>query len=416
MPNFSRLAEQYGVPFFIYDESVIAAQWRLLNEALPGFTILYSIKTNPHLDICRFMRERGAGIDAASAGEVQKALVAGFMPRDIFYSAPGKSESALYFGMDSSVMVVDSYGELERLDLLAAESGRVLDVGLRINPDMAFSPDAWPEVLPGVSAKFGVDEESLEDRREYFRALSNLRIRGIHVFLRSQVLSHQAIVHSFRHIFTLARRCGEYFGQDLDFINFGGGFGVAIGDWRSPLDVTALGAELRLLAGREKASLPEGIRLYVESGRFLVGKAGLFVTRVEDVKLSRGVTWVIVPGVLNGFFRPALMNMLNGMPGDPLPPPPPMEPLYSNASAHRVSLPDVEGREGRPVRKVTVAGCLCTSLDILARDILLPGPRVGDILTVDNAGAYGATLSPYAFAGFERPAELYVDEEGLVTL
>ncbi len=412
MPNLSRLAEQYGVPFFLYDEGGIAAQWRLLSETLPDFTILYSIKTNPHLDICRFMRNRGAGIDAASAGEVQKALAAGFAPRDVFYSAPGKSESALSFGMESSVIVADSYGELERLDLLAAESGRVLDVGLRINPALSFSQSAWPEVQPGVSAKFGVDEESLEGRRDYFRALSNLRIRGIHVFLRSQVLSHQAIALSFRHIFALARRCGEYFGQEQDFINFGGGFGVAIGDWRSPLDVKALGAEIRLLVGREKAHLPQGVRLYVESGRFLVGKAGLFVTRVEDVKISRGVTWVIVPGALNGFFRPALMNMLNGMPGEPLPP---MEPLYSNGSAHRVSLPHADGREGRPVRKVTVAGCLCTSLDVLAKDVLLPDPRVGDILAVDNAGAYAATLSPYAFASFERPAELYVDEQGLVT-
>ena len=412
MPNLSRLAEQYGAPFFLYDESVIAAQWRLLSEALPDFDILYSIKTNPHLDICRFMRARGAGIDAASAGEVQKALAAGFAPRDIFYSAPGKSESALSFGMESSVLIADSYGELERLDLLAAESGRVLDVGLRVNPDMSFSQSAWPEVLPGVSAKFGVDEESLADRRDYFRALSSLRIRGIHVFLRSQVLSGQAIAHSFSHIFALARRCGEYFGQVPEFINFGGGFGVAIGDWHSPLDMKTLGAELRLLVGREKAALPDGVRLYVESGRFLVGKAGLFVTRVEDVKVSRGVTWVIVPGALNGFFRPALMNMLSEMPGDPLPP---MEPLYSNASAHRVSLPRVDASEGRPVRKVTVAGCLCTSLDVLARDVLLPEPRVGDILVVDNAGAYAATLSPHAFASFERPAELYEDEEGLVT-
>ena len=413
MPSLLRLAEQYGVPYYLYDESVIAAQWRLLRESLPDFRILYSIKTNPHPDICRAMRNAGAGADAASAGEVQRALAVGFAPADILYSAPGKSEADLTFGMASSVLIADSYGELERLDVLAAEAGRVLDVGLRINPDMSFSPGAWPDVNPGVAAKFGVDEESLEGRRDYFRSLRNIRVRGIHVFLRSQVLSHPALMLYFRHVFRLAARCAAYFGHEQEFINFGGGFGVAVGDWRTPLDVKALGGELRLLAGRERGAFAERMRLYVESGRYLVGKAGTFVTRVEDVKHSRGTTWVIVQGALNGFFRPALMNLMNALPGDP---PPPLEPLYSNGSAHRVSLPELEDREKRPIRKVTVCGCLCTSLDVLAKDVPLPDPRVGDILTVDNAGAYAATLSPYAFASFERPSEIFLDEQGLASL
>lgn len=412
MPSLLRLAEQYGAPYFLYDESVIAAQWRLLREALPDFGILYSIKTNPHPDVCRCMRVLGAGADAASAGEVQKALAVGFAPRDILYSAPGKSDAALGFCMESSLVIADSYGELERIDALAAEAGRVVDVGLRVNPGMSFSPGAWPEVQPGVAAKFGVDEESLEDRLEYFRSLSHVRVRGIHVFLRSQVLSQPALVRYFGHVFDLARRCRAYFEQEPEFINFGGGFGVAVGEWRTPLDVAALGGELRMLAARERRSFPVNMRLLVESGRFLVGRAGTFITRIADVKQSRGTTWVIVPGALNGFFRPALMNLLNALPGDPLPP---LEPLYSNGSAHRVSLPELENRESRPIRKVTVCGCLCTGLDVLARDVSLPDPRVGDILAVDNAGAYAATLSPHSFSGFERPAELFVDEQGVVS-
>lgn len=413
MPSLSRLAEQYGYPFYLYDERAMAAQWRLLREALPDFDILYSVKTNPHLDICRFMRAQGAGADAASSGEVQKSLAVGFLPDMIYYSAPGKSEAELLFGMDSAVVIADSYAELERLDMLAAEMDRVIDVGLRINPDISFSPGPWPDVLPGAASKFGVDEETLDGRGEFFKALTNIRIKGIHVFLRSQVLSHPALMLYFRHVFGLAGKCSALFGYDLAFINFGGGFGIACGDWHTPLDIAALGGELRVLVGREKKKLSQEVRLLVESGRFLVAKAGIFVTRVEDVKESRGTTYAIAPGILNGFLRPALMHLMHDAEGGAAPP---LEPLYSNGTAHRVSMPDLEDRAARSIRKVTVTGTLCTSLDVLARDVLLPDPRPGDILVVDNAGAYAATLSPYAFASFERPVELYMDAEGAVAL
>lgn len=404
---FSRLAEQYGYPFYLYDEAVLTEQLTLLRSTFPDFTLLYSVKTNPHDAICRFMAANGCGADAASSQEVRLALKAGIAPEQIWYSAPGKTREQLADALGKSVITADSYTELARLDQLAGEAGLAapLPVGLRINPDMAFGPGEFPELCKGVSMKFGVDEESLAGNAAVFASLRHIRVAGIHVYLRSQILNHVSLAASFEKIFKLAAHCRDTFGWDMNFINFGGGLGIPTSD--DTLDIETLQQEVRRLVAAYSPSLP-GCSLLLESGRFLVSRAGTFITRIEDIKVSRGTTYVIAPGSLNGFLRPPLMNLLAGL---PFPVQGPFEPLYTNAAIHRVSLP--EKISGTP-RKVTVCGNLCTGLDVLARDILLPEPEIGDILSVANAGAYAATLSPFTFASFPRPPELYRERTGLI--
>lgn len=407
------LAEEYGYPYYLYEESAIAAQHAVLRETLPDFTVLYSVKTNPHPAILRFMAGNGAGADAASSFEVAKALDAGFSADAMYYSAPGKTEKQIADAMGKCVLIADSYSELERLDAIAGarasvgDTAQPLPVGVRINPDMAFSAGEFPEIVPGVSTKFGIDEESLVPHRAFFETLRHIRPAGIHVFLRSQVLSHAAITASFEAIFRIALSCREQLGWDLSFINFGGGLGIAPALASPGLDTAKLRDAVSDLAARYRQRLP-GCAFVFESGRFLVGRAGTFVSRIEDIKESRGKTYVITPGGLSGFLRPSVMNLLTSL---PFPVQGPFEPLYSNAAAHQVRLP--EKTDGTP-RRVTVCGTLCTALDVLAADVTLPSPEIGDIITVSNAGAYAASLSPFAFASFPRPAELYRKRDGTV--
>jgi diaminopimelate decarboxylase len=403
----SALADTYGYPFYLYDETVIAVQWKALRRALPDFSILYSLKANPCPAVCRFLRGLGAGADAASAAEVESATAAGFAPKDIFYSAPGKGKTDLRACAGKATPVADSWTELERLNALAAELGCVLPVGLRVNPDMAFGPGNRPEIMSGRPAKFGVDEEELESRRAFINALAHLRIIGVHVFLRSQILDHNALAAYCLHVFRLGRFCVADMGLPLSFLNFGGGFGIAADPTQKELDLAALRRALAGQAAEYRGILP-GVRFMVESGRFLTARAGIFVSRIEDVKRSRGECFALVPGGLNGFLRPALMNLLgaHAVPG-------PLEPLFSSPGAHAVALPE---RDDAAVTRVSVVGTLCTALDVLAKDVPLPEPRPGDILTVSNAGAYAATLSPFAFAGFSRPLELYRDAQGRVSV
>ena len=136
------------------------------------------------------------------------------------------------------------------------------------------------------------------------------------------------------------------------------------------------------------------VRRYMESGRFLVGKAGIFATRIVDVKRSRGKTFVIAAGLLNHFLRPAIAGLLAALPleraydG-------PCEPLWSGRGT---VAPKAFGRPA-PARTVTVCGNLCTAMDTVARDIVLENAVVGNVLVFENAGAYAAALSPHDFSG-----------------
>ena len=313
--SYSQLARQYGYPFYLYEEERIAEQLSLLRRTFPDFRVLYSIKTNPHPAVCAFLAEQGTGADAASSHEVQKALDAGFSPDAIYYSAPGKTPGQLADAFGKCMMIADSYQELARLDQLAGEraggAGGTIPVGLRVNPDFSFGPGEFPDVGPGISSKFGVDEESLLQHMDFFNSLKHIRPAGIHVFLRSQVLSHASIAASFEAAFRTARLCREKLGWDVRFINFGGGIGIS-SSAEPGLDTDALRSAVAALVSHYKERLPS-CRLILESGRFLVGKAGTFVSKIEDIKESRGIVYAIMPGGLSGFLRPSVSSLLQGI-------------------------------------------------------------------------------------------------------
>lgn len=406
--TYSDLAGIFGYPFYIYEENSIAARLTLLREIFPGFEVLYSVKTNPHPAILRFMAANGAGADAASANEVNAAFAAGFRQDMIFYSAPGKTDEQLDETFGKCPITADSYGELARLDALGARRESAMPVGLRINPDISLGMGEFPEVCPGVSMKFGEDEETLLPRKEFCNGLNHARPSGIHVFLRSQVRNAHSIAATLEAVFKIALRCRQELGWDIHFVNFGSGLGIPYGDGTPALDTGALRDAVGDMVGRYSGQLP-GCRLLLESGRFLVGTAGTFVSRIVDIKESRGRTYCITPGGLSGFLRPSVMSLLNAL---PFPVQGPLEPLFSNEGAHEVRLPE---KDSGALKTVTVCGNLCTALDVMAKDVELPSPEVGDIVAVNNAGAYSASLSPFAFASFPRPVELYRNCDGAVT-
>lgn len=404
------LTEQYGYPLYIYDENVLAAQRDTLLAALPGFDILYSFKTNPHPAVCAFMQRSGLGADVASSVEVTKAEQAGFAPHMIMYSAPGKRDSDIERALGRAVLVADSYTELALIERICEAKNTTASVGLRINPDLSFGPGASPELLRGAPAKFGVDAESLPAHAGFLASLRRVRVAGIHVYLRSQVRNHLVIHAYLKHILDLARFCVRDMGWNMEFINFGGGFGVPYAATDTPIDWAAFTPMLEKLMAEQDTVTPRKMRFIAESGRYLTSAAGTFVTRITDVKESRGRCFVLAPGALNNFLRPALTSLLASL---SQPVPGPMEPLYSGPGSFALFIP---GREGEETVPVTVSGTLCTALDCMAADTMLPRPRIGDLLCVRNAGAYACTLSPHEFAGMGRPKELYLDTQGAVTV
>ena len=405
------MIDQYGFPLYVYEEAAIYQKISSLKESLPNFDIFYSIKTNPNKHIRRYMSRQGLGADVASVGEVVKALESGFEKNNILYSSPGKTANDIEQALDKAILVADSYNELALINEICEKRGRKAQVGLRINPNYSMNIDANLDQFKGFASKFGVDEEGLISQKNFIDKLKFVEITGIHVFLRSQVLNEEILCNYFDKVFGIAAFCITEMKWDLTFIDFGGGFGIPYTKEEQPIDWMKLHVKLQELIDSQEVVSKNKVRFIVESGRFLVSEAGSFLTQIVDVKESRGQKFVIVHGGLSGFLRPSIMNIIQQM--DPRKRDKPLEPLFSGVNTFEVS---ILNKTDRPSEEVTVAGNLCTANDVIARDIVLPAPQRGDIVCVNNAGAYGYTLSPYDFSSHSRPREIYLSADGIYLL
>jgi diaminopimelate decarboxylase len=408
--TLEKLVACKGFPLYVYEEEVIAKQVATIKEALPDFEIFYSIKTNPNSQICRFMSQQGLGADAASAEEVHKAVYFGFSYQNILYSSPGKTPADIEKALGKALIVADSYNELAIINSIGQKRGEKIAISLRINPAFHIGMGASPEITPGVASKFGVDEESLSLHKHFIDDLEFIEIIGIHVFLRSQVLGDDALYQYFKRVFEIAAFCQEKMGWNLSLVDFGGGFGIPYSQTDQQLDWNTLRQKIKELVNRRYSIEKEKTRLIVESGRFLVAQSGSFVTQVVDVKKSRGQKFVIVHGGLSGFLRPSVTNMVSLIASGDIGRS--FEPLFTSQSAH---LPYVSAKSCEPVELVSIVGNLCTSMDVMARDVYMPDPQIGDIVCFSNAGAYGYSLSPFDFAGHPRPREIYLNATGHIT-
>ena len=205
----------------------------------------------------------------------------------------------------------------------------------------------------------------------------------------------------------MALFCKETMGWELEFINFGGGLGIVyslLND--TTLDIKLLSDESKNLFQRFKDRL--NVRLLIETGRFVICEAGQYVTHIVDKKESRGTKYLIVENALNGFFRPSIAELIaayapqkNKLPGS--------EPLFTSRDAFEFS---ILNKKDASSEKVSIVGNLCTSTDIMAKDIMLPKADIGDILVVSKAGSYAYSLSPLLFASQPLPLQFYIKSNG----
>lgn len=381
-------------PFYAYHKKNILSQAEKLNS-LSAFEILYSVKTNPFPPILETMAALGYGADAASAAEVLQSRNAGFAAEMIYYSAPGKTKSDLLRVWGECNIIADSFHELALCQEIAAEKHQTISVGLRINPPFSLGKK---ESLP---SKFGIDWEQVLAHSNDLRLLDHIRIHGLHIHLRSQVLETQALLEYYRSVWELALEAENKLNISLDYLNFGSGIGIVYDEKiDSPLDLSALREGLFSLLQTYRARLKG--KFLLESGRFLVGACGNYVTEIVDIKVSQGKTYYIVKNGANGFFRPVLKELLlkdGNMPAA-------AEPFYTHDSPCQISLL-AEGGEKIPV---DIVGHLCTAQDVMATHIFLPKAKIGDRILFTNAGSYGYSLSPLSFASQPLPDQLWSEE------
>ena len=393
--SIREIADKFGTPLFVYDASVLDWKWTQLRETLPPeFSICYSVKANPNRTILRRFLDKGAGLEVASAGELAQALAAGCPPDRVLFAGPGKTASELEAALAAGIgeIHVESALEARRLIQVAHRLGVRARAGLRVNPGAEVQGGAMR--MGGKPAPFGVDEESLDEVTDTLRADPAVDFRGLHIFSGTQILDATVLVNQYRRGINIARRLGARLGRPLATLDFGGGLGVPYFATESPLDMHKLREQLQaLMAEIEGDRRLAGTRFLVEPGRYLVAEAGVYVARVNDIKVSRGKTFYILDGGMNHHLA-ASGNL---------------------GQVIKRNFPlAVVNRLGEPAsQSVDVVGPLCTPLDTLARDAALARAEVGDLVGIFQSGAYGLSASPLGFLSHPTPAEvLAVDGVG----
>ncbi|MFE6038298.1 pyridoxal-dependent decarboxylase, exosortase A system-associated [Streptomyces sp. NPDC056452] len=383
-----RLAEQVGsTPFFAYDRDLVTARVARVRAALPdGIDLSYAVKANPMPALLHHMSGLVDGFDVASAGEMRHALDTPMTASHISFAGPGKTDAELSRAVAADVLIeIESRNEIRRVRSVGERLGVTPRVALRVNPEFALRGAGMR--MGGGPQQFGIDAELVPSVLAELDSFE-LDFHGFHVFAGSQNLRAEQLCEAQRATVDLVTRLADAAPRPPRYCNLGGGFGIPYSDRDRPLDLGMIGDNLAgLVDGPLRGRLPEA-RVVIELGRYLVGEAGVYVTRVVDRKESRGKDYLVVDGGLH--HQLAASGNLGQV----------IRRNYPIAVAHA---PD-----GRDPETVTVVGCLCTPLDLLGADVALPRADVGDLIVLFQAGAYGLTASPTAFLGHPPPVEVLV--------
>lgn len=384
------LAALGGTPFYAYDLDVVERRLAALRAVLPArFEVAYATKANPSLAVVAFLGALGTGGDIASGGELELVERAGINASRVVFTGPGKSEAEHRAAIAAGIraITVESPGELERLDGIAAQMGRRVPILLRLAVGERSRHEAVRIIGDAGAGKFGMGADDLQAAARRAAASPHLDLLGVHAFGASNLRDADALVEHVGETVAFAARVAATAGVELRLVDAGGGLGIPYDDDSSPLDLGRLGTGLRALAGGWASQRAlDGLTVLLEPGRFLVGPTGVYVTRVIDVKQLDGRPVAVVDGGIHHVLRPALVRQ-----------------------PHRlVRIGDARAASsGESVNAVTaVAGPLCTGLDILSPGASVGDVRPGDLLAVLDVGAYGFTEAMPLFLSRATPAEL----------
>ena len=385
--RLSVLAARVGqTPFYAYDRALLRARVTQLRVALPPSVKLhYAMKANPLPAVVCFMAALVDGVDVASAGELKVALDAGADPREISFAGPGKREAELRQAVASRVLVnLESMREVHLLGAISDAMGLPARVAVRVNPDFELKGSGMK--MGGGPKQFGIDVEHVPALLKEV-TLAGLDFEGFHLFAGSQNLRADSICEAQLKSYELALRLAELTPGRVRFLNLGGGFGIPYFPGEKRLDLQPIGDNLRALVERASRELPE-VSFVIELGRYLVGEAGVYVTRIVDRKLSRGQVFLVADGGLHHHLS------ASGNFGQVI------RKNYPVTIGNRMASTERE--------QASLVGPLCTPLDLLADRMDLPVAQAGDLAVVFQSGAYGASASPQAFLGHPPCIEVLV--------
>jgi diaminopimelate decarboxylase len=373
------IAGRYGTPTYVYNADVIRRQYGALDTALAGTAhqICFAVKANGNLGVLRVLRDLGAGADIVSAGELARALAAGFESAKIVFSGVGKRFDELRSAARAGVghINVESLDEVAALAAAADIEGVSVDVGIRVNPDVSASTHPYISTGKG-GIKFGVPVDQVVESARRIAAHPRLRLTTLAMHIGSQLTDVAPYVQGARRIAELVAAVRAAGIDTLEVLDVGGGLGIRYRD-EEPLDPR------RWAEAVTPVVRATGLALHLEPGRFLVGAAGVLLTRVLYRKHSGGKEFVIVDAGMNDLERP------------------------SRYQAYHAIVP-VAARAGAPLT-ADVVGPVCETGDFFAIDRELAPLVAGDLVAILGAGAYGFAMASN-YNTRPLPAEVMVEQ------
>lgn len=373
------LAERFGTPLYVYSYHTLIDHFLKLKNAFQEIAplVCYSVKANSNLALLKSLVDKGAGLDIVSGGELYRALQVGCPPERIVYASVGKTDAEIEEAIRRRILFFncESLPEMENINRIASRLNRMARVAIRINPDV--EPKTHRFITTGkLTNKFGIDFDRARQILLLRNAFSNIRLEGLHIHIGSQITSPEpfvaAITKMAGFVALLKRK-----GIELEYLNIGGGLGIVY-DKETPQ--TAQRFAERVLPLLKKT----GLKVILEPGRFIVGNAGILVTRILYIKKTPLKKFVIVDSGMNDLIRPALYDAYHNI-----------LPLRGSPSFLR------------RLEKSDVVGPICESGDFFAKDRRLPLVKEGDYLAVMSAGAYGFSMSSN-YNSRRRAAEVLV--------
>jgi diaminopimelate decarboxylase len=392
--SLQSLAEQHGTPLYVYSAGTITDHFKRLDKALTGVDheIAFAVKANSNLSVLRLLATKGAGFDIVSGGELFRVIKAGGDPAHCTFAGVGKTREEIIYALEKGIYSfnVESEEELRYLNEVAGELGKIAPAAVRVNPNVDAKTHKY--ISTGKSEnKFGVDFEKIPDLYDRAAAeLPNIKLRGLQMHIGSQLTSIDPFIEAVEKVTPMVRALKQKHG--IEFWSIGGGIGIVYQDslqsgtpewWSSkseaerPLTIEKYGEEL---VPRIKDL---GLKILLEPGRYIVGNAGVLLTRCLYEKKGSAKTFKIVDAGMNDLIRPALYE------------------------GHHEIVPLIQPKSDELI-KVDVVGPICESGDFFCQDRPLPDFNPGDNVALMSAGAYGFVMASN-YNSRPLPAEILVE-------
>ncbi|MGU7367998.1 diaminopimelate decarboxylase [Bacillus cereus] len=384
------LIEKVGTPAYIYDADIIKNQVERLNNLHKDVQLFYSLKANPNPSIVNFIYSLGANLEICSLKELEIVEKINASPERVLYLGPGKTEIEIRRVLEYGVkyFIVESLQEMQKINEIGEEKGREIKVGVRLNPSV--SAKGSKLTMGGKPRQFGIDEEQLSEIFALETSLRNIKIVGIHVYNGTRILSSDVFIENTSHVLKLAKKVIEEYRVDLEFIDIGGGMGIPYFPNENTLDLEDVSKKLSELISTFYEAVGAKISIFLESGRYVVGESGVYVTEVLYKKISKNSEFLTVDGGTHHHMAAGGMG---------------------NALKKNFPIKVLNKFDEKPEVEYYISGPLCTPNDLIAKKIKLPQTKTGDLIGILNAGAYGLTASPVLFLSHYLPVEVLVQRD-----